>query len=288
MRLKKEQSEEISRCAVDFSYFCEHYVKLNITGKDGTVPFKLYPYQVRLYEHLEDNRFTIFSKFRQGGFTTELAIYGLWKCLFRLDQRILWLSPTDREAIDVCDSIVKKVIENIPEWMRGNVMKMTNSHQKSFVETDSHMHFYNPKEACGRAMSLLIIDEASFIKDMDETWKALWPCVGVGANVVICSTANYDDDWFWSTLQNASLNLNNFSVYECDYLERPEFRDPQWELEARKNLGNRGWDVDYEQNAIERVQIEKPFVKPSKKLWRSIWDEWDDSSNLDQRSLESE
>jgi hypothetical protein len=200
----------------------------------------------------------------------------------------LWLSNTDREAIDVCDLTVKKVIENIPEWMRGNVLKMTNSHQKSFVETDSHMHFYTPRQSIGRSMSLLIIDEASFIKDMDAHWKALWPIVSVGASVVICSTANYDDDWFWTTLQNASLKLNRFSVYDCDYTERPDFCDPQWKLDAIKNLGNRGWEVDYEQKAIERHQIGKPSVKPSKKLWRSIWDEWDDSSNLDQRSLESE
>src|SRR5947208_715269 len=99
------------------------------------IPFELFPYQVRLYDHLEDNRFTIFSKFRQGGFSTELAIYGLWKCLFRLDQSVLWLAKTDREATHVCDSIVKRALEYMPDWMKGSVMKMISSHEKKFPET---------------------------------------------------------------------------------------------------------------------------------------------------------
>jgi len=289
-KLTREQSEEIAKCAADFPYFCEQYVKIYVTKGANTEiqPFKLHPYQVRLYEHVEDNRFSIFSKFRQGGFTTELAIYGLWKCLFRLDQRVLWLSQSDRASQDVCDRIVKRVIDHLPEWMKGNVMKMTNSHQKSFPDTDSAMQFYTPEAACGKSVSLLIVDEASFIKDMTKHWKAMWPCLSTGGSAIVLSTPNYDDDWFWQTMEDAALKLNSFAIYRCNYKERPEHCDPQWEMDAKNNLGQKGWEVEYEQKPMERVQIEKTSRKPSKKLWRSIWDEWDSSSSLDERGLEGQ
>jgi hypothetical protein len=302
-KLDKNQSQEISRCAGDFSYFCEKYVNLNLNTKTiagvknpSVSPFKLHPYQVRLYEHLENNRFTIFSKFRQGGFTTQLAIYGLWKCLFQLDQYILWISPRDHQACDVCDLIVKIVIENLPDWMCGNVGKMTNSHQKCFLDTNSNIKFCTPESAsggCGRSCTLLIIDDASFISNMDQHWRALYPTIMGGAHTggaVICSAVTREDHWFWQTRENAILYLNSFSGYRCNYKERPEFCDYQWELEVKKNIGQFNWEIEYEQKPIEIEDkpLDKPSEKLSKGLWRSIYDEWDGSINLDQRSLESE
>lgn len=286
-KLTREQSEEIAKCAADFPYFCESYVKVYVTNTTGTetLPFKLHPYQKRLYEHVEDNRFSIFSKFRQGGFTTELAIYGLWKCLFRLDQRVLWMTKSDRDSQYVCNQIVKRAIEHLPNWMTGNVMKMTNSHQKSFPETDSAMYFYTPEAACGKSATLLIVDEASFIKDMDKHWKAMWPIVSTGGSAIVFSTVNSDADWFWQTIENAALKLNQFAIYRCNYKERPEHCDPQWEIDAKNSLGQIGWEVEYEQKPAESILIQKPSVKPSKKLWRSIWDEWDSSSGLVDESL---
>lgn len=307
-KLTKEQQEEITRCAADFPYFCEQYVKVYVpnganpapvyvpsganpasaafhTVNSAIVPFDLHSYQTRLYDHLEDNRFTIFSKFRQGGFSTVLAIYGLWKCLFRLDQRILWLAKTDREAVYVCDSIVKRALEYMPDWMKGNVMKMVSSHEKKFPETDSSMFFGTPEASCGKAISLLIVDEASFIPNMDKHWKAMWPCLSTGGNAVVLSTPNKDTDWFWNTLEDAKLKLNNFSVYQCNWQERPEFNDSKWESEMRNSLGTASWEQEYEQIASESVQKVQASKKASKKLWRSIFDEWEGSSGIDNGGL---
>jgi hypothetical protein len=300
-KLTREQQEEIARCAVDFPYFCREYVKIYLPqgtnpppGSSLTsaiIPFELFPYQVRLYEHLEDNRFTIFSKFRQGGFSTELAIYSLWRCLFRLDQRILWLAKTDREATYVCDSIIKRALEYMPDWMKGNVMKMLSSHEKKFPETDSSMFFGTPEAACGKAISLLVVDEATFIQNMDSHWKAMWPCLSTGGNAVVLSSVNKDDDWFWTMLENAKLGLNNFSVYQCQYQEHPEFSDPKWEAEMRQALGSSpgfpcsGFEREYEQKAAETVQTLNASKKASKKLWRSIFDEWEGSSGIAGESI---
>lgn len=276
-KLNKEQTEEIARCAADFNYFCNKYVKIHVPNISTSIPFELYPYQVRLYEHIEDNRFTIFSKFRQGGFTTELATYGLWKCLFRLDQKILWLSPSERDARDVCDRLVKRMIDGLPDWMKGNIMKMANSNQKSFPETDSVMHFQTPEKARGKSASLLIVDEASFIKNMKQHWTPLWSSLGTSGRAIVFSTVDYDNDWFWQTKEDAALKLNTFAIYDCKYSERPEFCDSAWQQDAKSNIGQSGWDCEYEQKP-KNSDIDIPVPKVTQKQWRSIWDEWESSS----------
>lgn len=295
-KLTKDQQEEITRCAVDFPYFCREYVKIYLPNSisipppgssinSAIIPFELFDFQKRLYEHLEDNRFTIFSKFRNGGFTTELAIYGLWKCLFRLDQNVLWMCKTDREAVYVCDNIIKRALEYMPDWMKGNVMKMLSSHEKKFPETDSKMFFGTPEAACGKAISLLIVDEASFIKDMDKHWKAIWPCLSTGGDAVVLSTPQLDTDWFWNTLEDAHLKLNNFKPFKCHYQEHPWYVDPKWEADMRSNLGQHGWELEYEQKVGESIQKAKESKKESKKLWRSIWDEWEGSPGVESGEL---
>lgn len=286
MKLTKEHSEEITKCAEDFSYFCKNYVKI-YDWKNKEVSFKLYPYQERLYDHVESNDFSIFSKFRQGGFTTELAIYGLWKCLFGLDQSVLFFCKTEREAADICNYIVKRAITHLPEWLVGNVMKMTSSYEKSFPDTNSKIAFMTPHAACGRSSSLLIIDEASLIKDIRRDWASIWPGISTG-KCIISSTANYYNDWFWEMLEDALFGLNKFKVFINSYKEHPEYCKPEWEAEMKNNVGLNGWRTGYEQKPIDQSTVNQPEIvvkKGSKKQWRSIWDEWEpNSSGLDQGS----
>ena len=280
-KLTKEQTEEIAKCASDFPYFCENYVNILNTKNNVYSFFKLYPYQERLYEHIEDNRFTIFSKFRTGGFTTEIAIYCLWRCLFRLDQRIVWISKNQHEAIDVCDLIVKRAIDHMPDWIKGNVSQMKSSYKKIFAETNSRMFFGTPEAACSQNVNLMIIDEASFINRMESHWRAFLPTISSG-RAIIMSTLNSDDNWFWKTLQDAKLRINYMSHYSCCYKEHPEFCKPEWEAKMKQILDKRSWEVNFEQIIAESQLIEKKESKESKKLWRSIFDEWTDSSEIDE------
>ena len=107
--------EELAKCAKSFEYFVETYVKIN-QPTIGLIDFKLHDYQKNVIKDYEKHRFNILLKFRQGGFTTLTVIYGIWKCLFQCDQRILVLSKTDREACHA-GRIVKLVLQNLPEWM---------------------------------------------------------------------------------------------------------------------------------------------------------------------------
>lgn len=277
-KLTDEQSAELVKCAKDFSYFCENYVIIK-SWKDDVknyiqVPFKLYPFQENLFEHWENNRFSIGSKYRQGGFTTLAVIYGLWQCLFKIDQRILYLAKTDRDAVDDGGRVAETALAHLPEWMKG--LSMKNDHTKKF-DTGSMMKFLTPSSCCGIAMDLLIVDEASYFKDMELHWRAMFPILSTGGRCIIQSSVNSDDDWFWERIIDTRAGVGIFKEFKSHYTDRPEFCSATWETQMKANLGMKGWDVDVLQNPT-RV---KPVVviKPKTKRWRSIFDDWGQSSD---------
>lgn len=252
---------ELKLCAESFIYFCETYVKV-IHYKKGLVPFILHDYQKRYVKFLEENRFVIATKFRQGGFSTLHAIWSLWRCLFKSDQRMMIVSKTDRECIWLSDR-VKRAIQELPEWIIPEMDK-NNDHQKSFPETGSTIYFYTPEMARGRAASHWFFEEAAFIGNMDSHWKAMFPTISTGSHVAITSTVNGTGNWFYQTYREAEKGRNDFKVFRCHYTENPEYAETDWAIETKKNLGAKGW----------RQEVLCEFLEPDN---RTLDDKFNDS-----------
>lgn len=174
------QRQEYVKCANDFYYFCAKYAKIN-HPLHGLINFIPYTYQKRVIECYGTHRFNILSKFRQGGLTTVSVIWALWKCLFKPGQRIMLVSKTDREAIAAGD-MAKTAVEYLPSWLKPETDKF-NEHEKQFKITNSVLWSYTAEAARGKAITILIIDEAAFIPDMHRHWKSLYPVVSTGVLV---------------------------------------------------------------------------------------------------------
>jgi hypothetical protein len=236
----ERQQKEILKCAVSFPYFCTKYVKIT-HPKRGLLPFILYKYQKKVIEEYERHRYTILSKFRQGGLTTVTTNWALWRCLFKLDETILVVSKSDREAI-AAGEIVKRALDELPSWMQPEMSK-NNDHQKIFMDTGCKLFFYTPEAARGRSITYLILDEAAFIPQMEKHWKALFPTIATGGNCICISTVNGVGNWYYDIYQGAKKEppQNDFHIIDLDYWEHPEYNDPKWVAETRAQLGEKGW-----------------------------------------------
>jgi hypothetical protein len=232
------QEEEMRRCAASYTYFCQNYVKI-IHPVKGLIPFSLYQFQERVVSEYEKFQFNIIKKFRQAGLTTVSVIWALWRCLFKFDQRIMVLSKSDREAIGV-GKIVENVLDNLPKWMCPN-MKNNNDHEKEFSDTGSVLWFYTCAAARSKALTYLIIDEAAFIPNMDEHWKAMYPTLSTGGNCIVISTVNGIGNWYEETWHRAEDKKNQFHIINLDYKEHPDYCSAEWERKMRANLGEKGW-----------------------------------------------
>jgi|694.fasta_scaffold13567_7 hypothetical protein len=233
-----KQQKEMMKCALSFPYFCHKYVKI-AHPKRGLLPFVLYNYQRRCVQEYEHNRFNIISKFRQGGLTTVTVLWCMWRCMFKLDETIMVLSKSDREAIAAGEN-VKRALTELPAWLRPEMDK-NNDHQKLFTETGCKLFFYTPEAARGRSITYLVLDEAAFIPQMDKYWKAMFPTISTGGHCITISTVNGVGNWYYDIYQEAKKKQNDFNVIELDYWEHPEYNDPVWVKGTRAQLGEKGW-----------------------------------------------
>jgi hypothetical protein len=276
--MEEWQLSEFRKCASDFGHFCRNYVKILHPAR-GLVNFKLYEFQERVIGDFCKYPYNIVSKFRQAGLTTVAVVYGLWLSMFNLDQRILVLSKSDREAIGV-GKIVSQIIENLPDWLRP-VMGNNNDHEKEFKETNGTMWFYTCEAARSKAITFLIIDEAAFIKGMDEYWKGIFPVLSAGGRCAVISTVNGIGNWYEETFHRAQDKKNQFHVIELDYREHPDYNNPEWEKKMRSNLGDKGWVQEILRQFLgsgdtyipmEVLQhLEKQIVPPLRKRFEQ-WD----------------
>lgn len=232
------QQRELFKCGMSFSYFCHKYVKI-AHPKRGLLPFVLYNYQRRVVQEYENHRFNILSKFRQGGLTTVTVLWCLWRCMFKLDETIMVLSKSDREAI-AAGEIVKRALIELPNWMRPEMDK-NNDHQKLFSDTGCKLFFYTPEAARGRSITYLVLDEAAFIPQMEKHWKAMFPTISTGGHCICISTVNGVGNWYYDIFMGAKKEENDFHVIELDYWEHPEYNDPDWVKATRAQLGEKGW-----------------------------------------------
>ena len=235
----QEQHEEFVRCAKSFEYFAEKYIEIR-TLKHGPVKFKLYDFQKKALAEFERHQFNILRKFRQGGLTTLATLWGMWMCMFRTKKQILVVSKTDLEAIKA-GRIVRNAIETMERehpWLTPE-MSAVSKHTLTFAETGSEIEFGSTKRARGQSLNYVIIDEAAFIKDMEEAWAAMYPTVSTGGNVIVISTVNGMGNWYEMMFTDAQAGRNDFNVIDLDYREHPEYRDPEWVRKTRANLGER-------------------------------------------------
>jgi hypothetical protein len=136
------------------------------------------------------------------------------------------------------------MIDFVPIWMKGNVTKMMNHWEKRFPETGGYIKFISPNDITSTNVSLMIIDEASFINDIKKYWSSLFPMVS--GKCVVLSTPRYDDDWFWDMLIDSKLKLNSFSCFKSHYEEHPLY-DKEWEKNIKSIIGDIGFNIEYGQ-----------------------------------------
>ena len=232
------QREEYVKCALSFTYFAHKYGRIT-HPVHGLIPAIAYIYQRRVIDQYGKNRFNIISKFRQGGLTTFSVLWALWRCMFRKGQQILVMSKTDREAI-VAGEVAKIALENLPSWLKPTTDK-ENEHEKRFTTTNSKLMFHTPAAARGKAITILIIDEAAFIPDMEKHWKAMYPVISTGGSCIVVSTVNGLGNWYQKAYYDAKSKKNKFNIIDLDYWWHPAYNNPAWVRDQKAQLGEKGW-----------------------------------------------
>lgn len=238
-------AKEIVACHNDFEYFCQNYIRIPHATK-GLEEYSLHEYQKSLIKCYEEERHILLRKYRSGGFVTTTMAWILWKFLFDMDQSIIWFGPREIDAKYTAKRF-KLMMAMLPEWLHPNLRSKKAIYDLRCDATGNHLTFCGPHTSRGRRASLVVIDEAAFIKDMENHWKAIYPVISCGGKVIAMSTAANKTNafgWFETSWLNSVNGKNNFHIHPTHYKECPYWQDEKFCQEVRELLGEEGWQQE--------------------------------------------
>ena len=140
---------------------------------------------------------------------------------------------------------VKTMLRCLPSWI---VLPELVSNNKQLLQfgNGSTIKAIPTSDDAGRseALSLLIVDEAAFVKNFDSLWMGLYPTISTGGRVIILSTPNGVGGQYHKLYTDANAGLNEFKSIMLPWDVHPE-RDDVWFDETTKNLSDRQIAQEY-------------------------------------------
>ena len=234
---KKQQVQEILKCGKDPSYFLKTYARIS-HPLHGLILFDTYDFQDVLLTDFNDYRFNVILKARQLGISTITAGYVVWMMLFHRDKAILVMATKFATAGNLVKK-VKGIMRQLPDWIKISTISVDN--RTSFeLSNGSSIKAASTSGDAGRseALSLLVLDEAAHIENLEELWTGLYPTLSTGGRCIALSTPNGVGNWFHKTCVEAESGTNNFKLTTLAWDVHPE-RDEEWYKKETKNMSRR-------------------------------------------------
>ena len=234
--IKKIIAQEYIKCAKDPAYFMKKYCYIQHPTR-GRILFNLYPFQSKVLHLFRDNQYIITLKSRQLGISTLSAAYALWLMLFHKDKNVLALATTQATARNLVSKTMF-MYDQLPKWLRLTALEKNKLSLRLKNGSKITAKSSNTDAARSEAVSLLLIDEAAFIDNIDETFTAAQQTLATGGQCMALSTPNGIGNWFHQTWEKAESGENSFLPIKLPWTVHPE-RDESWREQQDSDLGPR-------------------------------------------------
>lgn len=230
----EQEQREYIRCRKDPAYFAEHYAKVVHLDK-GLVPFKLYPYQKKMFEHFNDNRFSIVLACRQSGKSISSCIYILWYAIFHSNKTIAILANKGDTAREMLSRILL-ALENLPFFLQPGARALNKGSMEFSNNTKIVARATSSSSIRGMSINLLFLDEFAFIENDATFYTSTYPVIisGTSTQVIITSTANGIGNTYHKLWTGAVQGVNSYKPFRIDWHDVPG-RDEKWRDETIAN-----------------------------------------------------
>mgnify|MGYP003638330704 FL=1 len=234
--IKKIIAQEYIKCAKDPAYFMKKYCHIQHPTR-GRILFALYPFQEKVLHLFRDNQFLITLKSRQLGISTLAAAYSLWLMLFHKDKNVLALATTQATARNLVSKTMF-MYDQLPKWLKLPAVEKNKLSLRLKNGSKITAKSSNADAARSEAVSLLLIDEAAFIDNIEETFTAAQQTLATGGQCMALSTPNGIGNWFHQTWEKAESAENSFVPVRLPWTVHPE-RNQTWRDHQDRDLGPR-------------------------------------------------
>ena len=243
----QEELGEYIRCMNDPAYFAKKYVKV-ISLDEGLVPFDLYPYQEKMFNHLNENRFSIVLACRQSGKSISSVVYLLWYAIFKPEQTIVILANKGATSQEML-SRVTLALENLPFFLQPGCKSLN----RKSIEFSNNSRIVAASTSTssirGMSVNLLFLDEFAFVENDARFYTSTYPVITSGktSRVIITSTANGIGNTFHKLWEGAVQATNEFKPFRVDWWDVPG-RDEEWKRVTISNTSELQFDQEFGNN----------------------------------------
>jgi hypothetical protein len=240
----KWQRMERKRCHDDVAYFIDQYCLIyNATERDW-VHFQLWEAQRDVLDLMVDEMLVIVLKARQLGLSWLVVCYMLWMMIFHPSVTVLMFSKRDDEASKLLDERMKGVYHRLPSWLHGEYETVDNAH---------NWHLSNGSNATalpttgGRSYtaSIVMVDEADFVPDLDALLNAVKPTIDAGGQLILISSSDKSkpSSAFKNIYRAAKKHLTKWVHVFLPWWSRPS-RTQEWYDEQHADIQQRTGSLD--------------------------------------------
>jgi hypothetical protein len=240
----EKEIKEYIKCSQDPVYFCKQYLKV-ISLDEGLVPFDLYPYQEKMFEHFNNNRFSIVLACRQSGKSISSVGYIIWFAVFHSEKTIAVLANKGATAREMLGRITL-MLENLPFFLQPG----TKALNKGSIEFSNNSRIIaaatSGSSIRGMSVNLLFLDEFAFVENANEFYTSTYPVISAGKDtkVIITSTANGIGNTFHKIWEGAVQKVNEFIPFTVNWWDVPG-RDAEWKRQTISNTSQLQFDQEF-------------------------------------------
>ena len=198
-----------------------------------------------MFEHFNDNRFSIVLACRQSGKSISSVGYLLWYSLFHPEKTIAILANKGATAREML-SRVTLMLENLPFFLqpgckalnKGSIEFSNNSRIIAAATSGSSIR--------GMSVNLLFLDEFAFVENAAEFYTSTYPVISSGKDtkVIITSTANGIGNTYQKIWEGAVQKVNEYKPFRVDWWDVPG-RDEKWKAQTIANTSQLQFDQEF-------------------------------------------
>jgi len=230
----KQEITEYQKCMSDPVYFAKTYVKV-INLDKGLVPFDLYPYQEKMFEHFNDNRFSVVLACRQSGKSISSVVYILWYAIFHPEKTVAILANKGATAREMLSRITL-ALENLPFFLQPGTRTLNKGSLEFSNSSKIIASATSASSIRGQSVNLLFLDEFAFVENASTFYTSTYPVISSGkeTKVIITSTPNGVGNMFYKIWEGAVQKANEFASFRVDWWDVPG-RDEEWKKQTIAN-----------------------------------------------------
>ena len=157
--------------------------------------------------------------------------------LFHKDKNVLALATTQATARNLVTKTTF-MYDELPKWLKLPAVEKNKLSLRLKNGSKIQAKSSNADAARSEAVSLLLIDEADFIDNIEETFAAAQQTLATGGQCMALSTPNGIGNWFHQTWERAESGENSFVPVRLPWTVHPE-RDQAWRDQQDRDLGPR-------------------------------------------------